>query len=237
VQAYTSLFSPRTKLVHITHLINLSGQLVPVAAIASKAKAAGIEVAVDSAHSVAHIAFTIPGLQADYVGASLHKWMCNPLGAGFLWMKKEHIGKIYPLMADEEFAKNDIRKFEHQGTRPVQTLETLKESIKFHNRIGSQLKQNRLRYLMRYWVDKVKDIDAIKINTPYENEDRHGAIANIAVKGFTPAQLTEKLLNDHKIFTVAIDHPAIKGVRITPHIYTTVEELDKLGYALKEIAK
>ncbi len=236
VSAYTKLFTSRTRLVHITHLINLTGQVIPVAAIAERAKSAGVEVMVDSAHAVAHLKFMLPDLNADYVGASLHKWLCNPLGAGFLWMKSEHIHKIFPLTADEDYPINDIRKFEHQGTRPIQSLETIAESIKFHESIGSELKQNRLRYLMRYWVNQVKSIPKITINTPTLNDSECCAIANIAMEGFTPGELAETLLKEHGIFTVAIDHVAVKGIRVTPHLYNTIEELDQFVKALKKIA-
>ncbi len=236
VNAYSSLFTNRTKLVHLTHLINLTGQIIPVTQIAVRAKGAGIEVSVDVAHSVAHVQFNILELEADYVAGSLHKWLCNPLGAGFLWVKQERIRNLYPLLADEEFLDNDIRKFEHQGTRPLQTLDTIKESIRFHQTIGGELKQNRLRYLMRYWVNKVVMTPGIKINTPYNNINQHGAIGNVAIDGYTPEALADKLLSDYKIFTVAINHDIVKGVRITPHIYNSLEELDKLVVALNEIA-
>ncbi|MCX6190630.1 MAG: aminotransferase class V-fold PLP-dependent enzyme [Bacteroidetes bacterium] len=237
VRAYTRLFSSQTRLVHLTHLINLTGQVIPVAQIADKAHLAGVEVAVDAAHSVAHLQFTIPELKADYVSASLHKWLCNPLGAGFLWMKQEHISRIFPLTADGEYPVNDIRKFEHQGTRPIHTLETIHESIRFHQKIGSKLKQDRLRFLMRYWVTKVVDLPRIKINSPYLHDYSCSAIANVAIEGYTPAKLSDRLFAEYGIFTVAIDHPAVQGVRVTPHLYTSLEELDKLVLALKQMAQ
>jgi selenocysteine lyase/cysteine desulfurase len=237
IDAYRSLFNPNTRLVHITHLINLTGQVVPVASIARAAREVGAEVSVDSAHSVAQLKFMIPDLQADYVSASLHKWLCNPLGAGFLWMKKVHVSKIYPLMGDDVYPSDNIRQFEHQGTRPIQTLETIAEAIAFHNKIGTDIKEQRLRYLMRTWVKEVAGIPGITINTPFADDARCGAIANVAVKGYTPASLAETLLKDHKIFTVAIDHPVVKGVRVTPHIYNTLDEVKALVVALKKIAK
>lgn len=236
IKAYSNLFNAKTRVVHLTHLINLSGQVIPVAAIATAAKVIGAEVIVDSAHSVAHLKFLIPDLNADYIGASLHKWLCNPLGAGFLWMKKEHIHKIHPLTADDEYPTDDIKKFEHQGTRPIQTIETIAASIGFHEAIGSLLKQERLRYLMRYWVKQVDGIPKIKINTPYAKDEECGAIANIAIDGLTPAELADRLLTSYSIFTVAIDHPAIQGVRVTPHLYNSLEELDSLVTALKTIS-
>ncbi len=235
IQAYISLITPRTKVIHLTHMINLSGQLLPAKKIIEAAHSRGIEVMVDAAHSVAHIDFKPFDLGADYLAASLHKWLCCPLGLGFLMVQKKHISKIWPLMADEDFAIDNIRKFEHQGTRPPQTILSINEAIKFHNAIGSTLKQDRLRYLKSYWVQKVKNLPHVTINTP-EEDARSGAIANISIRGMSPQALADKLLADHKIFSVAIDHPNIKGVRITPHLYTALSELDKLVEAIKTMA-
>ena len=234
VDAYMSNLTSRTRVIHLTHMINLSGQLLPAKKIIDAAHARGIEVIVDAAHSVAHIDFKPGELQADYLAASLHKWLCCPLGAGILIMKKKHITRIWPLMGDDEFKEDNIRKFEHTGTRPPQTIMAINEAIRFHNAIGSTLKQDRLRYLKNYWVTKVKDLTNVTMNNPNENE-RSGAIANFSVRGYTPQQLADKLFKEHKIFTVAIDHPHIKGVRVTPHLYTSISDLDKLVEAIKSI--
>ncbi|MFM9946079.1 MAG: aminotransferase class V-fold PLP-dependent enzyme [Bacteroidia bacterium] len=235
VNAYLSLATAKTKIIHLTHMINLSGQLLPAKKIIAAAHARGIEVAVDAAHSVAQIDYKPGELGADYVAASLHKWMCCPLGAGFLIMNKKHIIRIWPLMGDDEFKEDNIRKFEHQGTKPPQTVMAISEAIRFHNAIGSKLKQDRLRYLRNYWVSKVKDFENVTMNTPYA-EERGGAIANFSVKGYTPTQLADTLFKDHKIFTVAIDHPHIKGVRVTPHLFTSISDLDKLVDAIKGLS-
>ena len=190
---------------------------------------------VDAAHSVAHIDFKPGELDADYIGASLHKWLCCPLGAGLLYVKRKHIEKIWPLMGDDEFPSDNIRKFEHQGTRPIQTIQAIAEAIKFHELIGSRLKEDRLYYLKSYWVNKIKDIPGIVINTP-ATKDRSGAIANISIKNYTPNQVAETLMKDFKIFTVAINHPAINGTRITPHLYTSLEDLDKLTEAIQTMS-
>lgn len=235
-QAYTGLFSRKTRMVHLTHLINLSGQVIPVAKIAAEAKNRNIAVAVDSAHAVAQLEFGIADLQADFVGASLHKWLCNPLGSGFLWMRKEFIPKIWPLMGDISQSTSNIRRFEHIGTRPIHTLQCIPESIEFHHKIGSALKEKRLRYMMQYWTSKVATLPKIKLNTPWEDANRCGAIANVAVQGITPGKLSEILFSKYNIFTVAIEHPAINGVRITPHLSNTIEDLDALIAALSEIS-
>lgn len=231
-EAYVSLITKKTRLLHLTHLINLTGQVIPVAKIAEHARSQGVEVAVDAAHSVAHLNFKLSDLKADYVGASLHKWLCNPLGAGFLYVKADKITNLWPLMGDVDYPQNNIRKLEHQGTRPVQSLEAIEEALEFHNVIGSELKQNRLRYLMQYWVSRVKDNKEITINTPWNDKERCSAIANVAVKGISATALAAELMEKHKIFTVAIEHEAVQGIRVTPHIFTSVEELDVLVKAL-----
>ena len=236
VKAYSSLFSANTRMVHLTHLINLTGQVIPVAQIASLAHEKGIEVAVDAAHSVAHLDFKLPDLQADYLGASLHKWLCNPIGVGFLWMKKSHIQKIWPLMGDTDYPDADMREFEHQGTRPIHSLMTLPTAIALHHNIGSNLKMQRLKYLMRSCCERIADHPGIAINTPWNREDANSAIVNVAVKGFTPQQLADRLLKEFSIFTVAIDHPAVKGVRITPHVFTSVQDVVTLAGALIQLA-
>ena len=236
VKAYSSLFSANTRMVHLTHLINLTGQVIPVAQIASLAHEKGIEVAVDAAHSVAHLDFKLPDLQADYLGASLHKWLCNPIGVGFLWMKKSHIQKIWPLMGDTDYPDTDMRKFEHQGTRPIHSLMTLPTAIALHHNIGSNLKMQRLKYLMRSCCERIADHPGIAINTPWNREDANSAIVNVAIKGFTPQQLADRLLKEFSIFTVAIDHPAVKGVRITPHVFTSVQDVVTLADALIQLA-
>lgn len=236
VDAYLKLATPKTKLLHLTHLINLTGQVLPVAIIADKAHNLGIEVVVDAAHSVAQLDFKIPDLRADYVAASLHKWLCCPLGIGMLWMKKNHIQKIWPLLAPEGQHDDNIRKFQQQGTRAVQSVEAISQAIAFHNRIGSKLKQDRLKYLMNYWAFAVASIPKVRIHTPWNDNDRNSAIANFSVEGYSPAELAKKLLQEYKIFTVAIDHSAVKGVRVTPHLYTSKKDLDALIDAIRKIA-
>ena len=236
VDAYKSLITPNTKVLHLTHMINLSGQITPAEKIIETAHQRGVEVIVDAAHSVAQVDFSAGMLNADYVAGSLHKWLCCPIGVGFLMMKKKHIQKIWPLMADEDFAETDIRKFEHQGTRPINTLMSIKKAIQFHEAIGGKRKESRLHYLKSYWLSEVTKNPRVKSNTPI-SEKRSCAIANISVEGFSATELASKLFSDYKIFTVAIEHPAIQGIRVTPHLFTSIDDLDKLIEAIKKIAK
>lgn len=236
VDAYLSHMGPKTRLVHITHLINLTGHIVPVTAIANAAHNKGALVAVDAAHSVAQVPFFIADLNADFVGASLHKWLSNALGTGLLWVKKEYIKDIWPLMADGDFDDEDIRKFEHQGTRPIHSLQTIPMAIRLHQTLGGEIKFSRLKYLMRLWCSMVDIHPKIHVLTPWNDEQRNSAIATVRIDGIAPDDLAKKLLKDFNIFTVAINHPVINGVRVTPHIFTKPEDCQLLGNALLKIA-
>lgn len=237
IQAYMQHAGKKTRVIHLTHLINITGQVLPVAAICRVAHKKGIEVMVDAAHSNAQLNFNLPMLEADYVAASLHKWLCCPLGTGYLWMKKEHISKIWPLMADEDYPKTDIRKFEHQGTRPVQSWQAIEKAIDFFYFLGPELREKRLKYLMKSWCSEASELPGVNILTPWNDDARNSAIANVAVQGYTPDTLAEKLMKEFNIFTVAINHPVVKGVRITPHLFTSMDEIRSLVQAIQNISK
>lgn len=236
VNVYEKAITPKTRLLLVTHMIHLTGHLLPVKKVCEMAHAKGVEVMVDGAHAFAHIDFKIPDLDCDYYAASLHKWLCNPLGAGILWVKKEHIEKVWPLFGETSRPKTDIRKFERFGTQNTAIQLSLSAAIKFHTIIGSNRKMARLRWLKNYWVEQLSKVDGVSFNTPLQNE-RTGAIANFALRGFTPVQLSNALYDSYKIFTVGIETPAVNGVRVTPHLYTTQQHLDALISAVKELAK
>ncbi len=236
VKAYEKAITPKTRLVLATHMIHLTGHLLPIKKICDMAHAKGVEVMVDGAHTFAHIDFKIPDLGCDYYAASLHKWLCNPLGAGILWVKKEHIEKIWPLFGETSRPKTDIRKFERFGTQNTAVQLSLSAAIKFHNIIGSARKMEYLRQLRSYWVEKLKEVNGVSFNTPMQNE-RTGAIANFSLKGYTPTQLATALYDKYKVFTVGIETAAVNGVRVTPHLYTTRQHLDTLVNAVKELSQ
>ncbi len=236
VKVYEDAITSKTKILLVTHLINTTGHLLPVKKICEMAHSKGIEVMVDGAHTFAHIDFKIKDLDCDYYAASLHKWLCAPLGAGLLWVKKNKIGQLNPLFGDVKQPKDNIRKLEHIGTHPCAVQLSIPEAIRFHNTIGGKRKRERLLYLKNYWVNKVKDLKNVSFNTPDE-DGRTAAIANIAIKGMKPSELAKKLYDDYKIFTVAIETEAVNGVRVTPHLYTTQEHLDKMVSAITTISK
>jgi len=235
IRVYEEAINSRTRVILCTHMINLTGQILPVRKICDMAHEKGVEVIVDGAHTFAHLDFKIPDLHGDYYAASLHKWLCCPLGLGIMYVKKDKISKIWPLMGDISASEDSIQKFERTGTRPIGSNLTIADALKFQNSIGSERKQERLHYLKSYWCEKVKNINGVTLNTPL-NKERSCAIANVRVEGKTPNELANTLYDNYRIFTVAIDHGPVQGVRITPHLYTTIADLDLLVKAIKDIA-
>lgn len=235
IAAYKKAITPNTKLLMVCHLINITGHVLPIRKICDMAHSQGVEVMVDGAHAFAHLDFDIKALDCDYYGTSLHKWLSVPLGAGFLFVKKEKIDKIWPLMAEGKTEPGEIRRLNHIGTHPVATDLTILDAIDYHNMIGIERKEARLRYLQNYWVDQVRDLGHIVLNTPADKQ-RSCAIANVGIKGMKPSAMSKRLLEDFKIWTVAIDGVGVHGCRITPNLYTTTTELDQFVNALKAMA-
>jgi selenocysteine lyase/cysteine desulfurase len=235
VELYAQAITPKTRLLMVSHMVNITGHIMPVRKICDMAHRRNVEVLVDGAHAVGHFDFKIPDLGCDYYGSSLHKWLGCPLGAGILYVKKDKISKIWPLFGDSGFADDDIRKLNHTGTHPVHTDLALTDAIKFHQKIGIQQKEARLRYLQHYWTSRVRNHPGIIVNTPIEAH-RHGAIGNVGVAKLKPAELAKTLLEKYKIWTVAIDYANVHGVRVTPHLFTKTSELDAFVRALKDLA-
>jgi selenocysteine lyase/cysteine desulfurase len=237
VNQYVKAFTAKTKVVHLTHVINWNGQILPVKKIAQEAHKRGIEVVVDGAHSFAHVDFKIPDLEADYFATSLHKWLYAPIGSGLLYVKKEKIKKIYPLFAtSDDPLKEDIRKFEALGTRPFFIEQAIGKALEFHDMIGSDRKEKRLHYLKNYWMEKVRNVPKVKLNTSLH--PKWGcAIGNIGIEGKKPGELDSFLFTNYKIHTVGIVWENINGVRITPNVYTTIKNLDVLVEGITAFAK
>jgi len=235
VQLYASAITPKTRLLMVGHMVNITGHILPVRKIADMAHARGVDVMCDGAHAFGQLAFRIPDLGCDYYGASLHKWLGTPLGAGILYVRQDKIAGLWPIYADESMADTDIRKLNHTGTHPVHTDLGIDDAIDFHESIGAERKEARLRYVQRYWTSRVRDVPNILVNTPTDPK-RSCAIANVGVRGMTPADLAKTLFERYKVFTVAIDTANVHGVRVTPQLFTTPKELDVLVRALKELA-
>jgi len=190
---------------------------------------------VDGAHAFAQLDFSIPDLQCDYYGASLHKWLGCPLGTGILYVRSDRIARLWPLYGDSKFADTDIRKLNHTGTHPVHTDLAIANAIAFHESMGVQRKEARLRHLQNYWTSRVRGTPNIYFNTPADLR-RSCAIANVGIVNIPPAELAKTLLEKYRVWTVAINNAGVHGVRITPHVYITTTELDTFVGALKEIA-
>jgi len=235
VRAYEQAITPRTRIIQVTHVINWVGQIMPVAKIADMAHAHGIEVICDGAHSFGLLDFKIPGLHCDYFGTSLHKFLSAPIGSGMLWIKREKIEKIWPLTCNAQPRSADIRKFESLGTRSFPIEQGIGEAINFHNGIGPKRKEDRIRYLKDYWATRVQSIPKVKLHTSL-NPKYSCAICAVSIDGITPSEFANALFDKYKIHTVGIVWENISSVRVTPHVYTTIADLDKLVRAIGEIA-
>lgn len=235
VAVYEKAITPKTKIIHVTHMINWVGQIMPVKKIAQMAHRHGLEVVVDGAHSFGLLDFKIPDLECDYFGTSLHKFLSAPIGSGMLWIKKEKIEKIWPLTCNDKPRSGDIRKFESLGTRSFPIEQGIGEAVNFHNAIGSKRKEERIRYLKNYWAQKVKDIPKVKLHTSLKSQ-YSCAICGVSIDGMTPGELDNALFTTYKIHTVGIVWENISCVRVTPHVYTRLQDLDKFALAIEEIA-
>ncbi len=236
VAAFEKAITPKTKILHITHIINWIGQILPVKKITAMAKKHGIETIVDGAHSFGLLDFKVPELGGDYFGTSLHKFLSAPIGSGMLWIKKDKIEKIWPLVCNDKPNGTDIRKFETLGTRSFPIEQGIGEAINFHTAIGSKRKEERIRYLKNYWATRVQNIPKVKIHTSFKDEYAC-AICGVSINGMTPGELDSALFTNYKIHTVGIVWENISCVRITPHVYTRTQELDKLVMGIEALAK
>jgi selenocysteine lyase/cysteine desulfurase len=236
VEVYERALTPKTRLLMVCHMINITGQILPVRKIVEMAHRRGVQVMVDGAHTFGQLDFKITDLGAcDYYGSSLHKWLGAPLGAGILYVRRDRVAPLWQLYGDATYPEDDIRKLNHTGTHPAATDLAIGDAIHFHDAIGIARKSARLHYLQRYWTDKVRGVKRIVLNTP-EPPERSCAIANVGIEGVAPADLAKSLLDKYRIFTVAIDSAGVRGVRVTPQVFTTANELDALVTALREIA-
>jgi len=235
VNAYEKAITNKTKIIHVTHVINWVGQIMPVQKIARMAHAKGIEVLCDSAHGFGLLDYKISDLECDYWGTSLHKFLSAPIGSGMMWIKKEKIEKIWPLLCNDNPHSSDIRKFETIGTRSFPIEQGIGEAVNFHNAIGSKRKEERIRFLKNYWAEKVKDVPRVKLHTSLKSK-YSCAICGVSIDGMDPIEFDAQLFNRYKIHTVGIKWENVSCVRVTPHVYTRLDDLDKLVNAITEVA-
>jgi len=234
--SYEAGLTPRTRVILVSHVINITGQINPVREVCELARRRGIEAVVDGAHSFAHFQFKRDDLACDYFGTSLHKWLHAPKGTGLLYVRRDKIKNVWPLMAAEKSQDADIRKFEETGTRSAAQRLAIGEALLFHQGVGPARKEARLRYLARHWMNQLKGEPNIRFNTSFD--DRQScAIANVHVEGTEPYAVCSYLMSRHKIFATPIVHEEFKGVRVTPSVYTTLKELDRFCEALTTVAR
>jgi selenocysteine lyase/cysteine desulfurase len=228
--------TPRTKVIHICHITNLTGQLFPVRDIARMARARGIQTIVDGAHAFAHFPFKMTDLECDYYGCSLHKWLLAPVGTGFLFVRRENIAKLWPLTPAAAGKTDNIRKFEEVGTHPAANHNAIAEALAFHQAIGIERKAARLRYLTDRWVKQVEATPRVKILSSREPNQAWG-LANVSLAGVDVSKAYDFLWSKYRIITAAIKRDDYQGLRVTPNIYTTLEEVDTFAAAIKDLLK
>jgi len=228
--------TPKTKVIHICHITNLTGQLFPVRDIARMARARGIQTIVDGAHAFAHFPFKMSELECDYYGCSLHKWLLAPVGTGFLYVRRENIAKLWPLTPAAANKSDNIRKFEEVGTHPAANHNAIAEALAFHQAIGIERKAARLRYLTDHWVKQVDKLPRVKILSSREPDQAWG-LANVSLDGVDVSKAYDFLWTKYRIITAAIKRDDYQGLRVTPNVYTTLEELDTFAAALKDLLK
>ena len=229
--------TPRTRVIHICHITNLTGQIFPVKRICQMARARGIEVVVDGAHAFAQFPFKHDDLDCDFYGTSLHKWVLAPVGTGFLYVRREKIPKVWPLMAAPESMNANIRKFEEIGTHPASQRCAITEALTFHDSIGGERKAERLRYLRKRWSQQLRELPGVHLLTSDDPEMSCG-IGLVNVDGFDIPKLSAHLFSQYRIMTVPIVvKDEFRGLRITPNVYTTIEEIDTFASVMEKIIR
>lgn len=236
VRLFEEAITPRTRAILACHMINLTGQILPVRELNAMARRHGIPLIVDGAHALAHFDFKLSDLDVDNYSTSLHKWLFAPHGTGLLYVRREKIPEIWPLMAAPETMDDNIRKFEEIGTHPAANYLAIGEALTFHQGIGAARKDARLVYLRDYWARPLLELDNVRLHTSLRPGFACG-IANVEIEGVDPGALTSHLWDKHRIIAVAIKHPEFQGIRVSPSVYTRPEELDRFVDAMTAVAR
>ncbi len=237
VRLFEEAITPRTKAILACHMINLTGQILPIRELVAMGRRHGIPVIVDGAHALAHFHFTLSELDCDYYSSSLHKWLFAPIGTGLLYVRRDKIEGLWPLMAAPERMDADIRKFEEVGTHPAANTLAIGEALTFHQALGSQRKDARLVHMRNYWAETLMaESDRIRLHTSLKPGFACG-IANVEIEGVDTTALRNHLWTKHRIFTVGINHAEFTGIRVSPSVYTTKEELDRFIDAMRGVVK
>ena len=236
MRLFEAAITPRTKAILACHMINLTGQILPVTELTAMARRHGIPLIIDGAHALAHFDFTLGDLDVDNYSSSLHKWLFAPIGTGFLYVRREKIRDTWPMMAAPETMDTNIRKFEEIGTHPAANYLAIGEALTFHQGIGPARKDARLVWLRNYWAKPLLELDNVRLNTSLKPGFACG-IANVQIVGVDPGKLNAWLWDKHRILAVGIGHPECRGIRVSPSVYTQREELDRFVDAMTTVAK
>ena len=235
-ERFERAITPRTKVILVCHITNLTGQIFPIKRICQLGRERGIEVIVDGAHAFAHFPFKHSDLDCDYYGTSLHKWLLAPHGTGFLYVRKSKIGKLWPLMAADKKQDEDIRKFEEIGTHPAANHNAISEALTFQEGIGMERKAARLRFLKDRWARRLEQVKGVRILTPFDPQQSCG-LANFSVEGVDHGKLGGILWEKYRIICTPIGHEDVKGIRVTPNVYTTLSDIDTFCDAVEKIIR
>jgi selenocysteine lyase/cysteine desulfurase len=235
LKAYIDATTPKTRIWHITHLLTWTGQILPAAKLCAEARKRGITTILDAAHSFAHLDYKISDFNCDYFGTSLHKWLCAPFGTGLMYVRRENIEKTWPLFPNDKPQSPDIRKFESLGTRSFAPEQAIGQAVDFHNAIGGKRKEERLHYLKKYWCDAVVKNSRVKLHISL-NPQYSCALGTFSIDGLKPGDIVSTLMEKYQIHTTPIVWENVSAVRITPHVYTTMRDLDRLVDAVGKIA-
>ena len=236
VRLFEEAITPRTRVILACHMINLTGQILPVREIVAMGHRHGVPVIVDGAHALAHFDFTLAELGCDYYSTSLHKWLFAPIGTGLLYVRRDRIEGLWPLMAAPDAMNDDIRKFEEVGTHPAANTLAIGEALTFHQALGGDRKTARLVHLRDSWANRLLEHDRVRLHTSLLPGFACG-IANVEVVGVDTGALQGHLWRDHKIYTTPIKHAEFEGLRISPSVYTTPEELDRFVDAMEAVIR
>jgi len=234
VRLFEENITPKTKVILLCHVVNITGEILPVKRVCDLARKRGILTIVDGAHAFAHFVYKVGDLGCDYYGTSLHKWLTAPIGTGFLYVRRPLIANHWPLQAAPQPQSGDVRKFEEIGTHPAAPRLAIAEALTFFHGIGPERKEARLRHLRDYWADRLVKCDRVRFNTNLSPEHSCG-IANVQIEGVNPAALTAHLWKAHKIIVTPIGHEDCPGIRVTPNVYTTKRELDIFCEAMASV--
>ena len=236
VRAFEQNITPRTKVILVSHVVNITGQIYPVKEICEVAHRRGIQVIADGAHAFGHFPFSVRDFNCDYYGTSLHKWLTAPIGTGFLFVRRDRIRDLWPLMAASDPKSENIRKFEEIGTHPAALFHAINEAIIFHNGIGPERKAARLHYLKLRWAERLMQHERVYLRMNLDPTESV-ALGTVGIEGIDPGALHDHLWNRHRIHCVAIGRPDIAALRITPNVYTTIREIDFFADAMEDVIK